>query len=80
VLRLTDDLIQGTIDSITGFIVQTVAESRELPAEQVMEYFLTSKTYALLSDKETGLYWDSLPELVSRFETELDAPTSGTVC
>jgi hypothetical protein len=70
-MQLTDELIQGAIDSITGFIASRTAERLHRPVEEMLMQFLASKTYALLSDKNTGLYWDSLPEIMEMFLTEL---------
>jgi len=37
---------------------------------ELTESFLNSNTYALLSDPETGYYWDSINELIDLFKTE----------
>jgi hypothetical protein len=71
-LELTDALIEGAIDSITGFLVAKAAEELGKPLAEVMELFLLSHTYALLSDKETGLYWDSLTETYQMFMREIN--------
>jgi hypothetical protein len=70
-LELTDALIEGAIDSITGFIVARAVKEFDKPVAQVMEFFLLSNTYKLLSDKETGLYWDSLSETYNMFIEEM---------
>jgi hypothetical protein len=70
-LQLTDDLITGTINSISGFIVAKYAEGFNIPLDQAMEAFLNSNTYKLLSDKETGFYFDSIPELLDMFFGEM---------
>jgi hypothetical protein len=41
------------------------------PLAETMECFLASNTYKLLSDKETGLYWDSLDETYGMFMREM---------
>jgi hypothetical protein len=71
-LELTDALIEGAIDSITGFIVARAVKEFGKPVAQVMECFLLSDTYKLLSDKETGLYWDSLSETYNMFIKEIE--------
>jgi hypothetical protein len=71
-LELTDTLIEGAIDSITGFIVAKSAKQLNKPVAEMMEVFLVSHTYKLLSDKTTGLYWDSLPETYAMFIKELE--------
>jgi hypothetical protein len=70
-LRLTDELIEGTIDAIAGFIVAKVARERSLPLDVVMQQFIASNTYVLLSNQETGLYWDSVPATLDMFYAEL---------
>jgi hypothetical protein len=70
-LQLTNDLIVGTINSISGFIVAKYAEDFNIPLHQAMEAFLNSNTYKLLSDKETGFYFDSIPELLNMFLEEM---------
>jgi hypothetical protein len=70
-LELTDALIEGAIDSITGFIVAEAAKESGKSLVEVMEFFLTSNTYKLLSNKETGLYWDSLSETYNMFMQEM---------
>jgi hypothetical protein len=71
VLILTDELIAGTIDSIGGFIVTAASEQLDKSLEATMDAWLASRTYALLSDRETGYYWDSVPELLDMFIAEL---------
>jgi hypothetical protein len=68
---LTDALINGAIDSISGFICARAAKERSMPLVEVMEAFMTSNTYKLLADKKTGLYWDSLSETYEIFLREL---------
>jgi hypothetical protein len=70
-LELTDDLIEGAIDSITGFIVAKAAAEYDKPIAKMMETFLSSNTYQLLSDKDTGLYWDNLFEMYNMFIGEM---------
>jgi hypothetical protein len=68
---LTDELIENTISNTSGFIVATVAEQTGLSTKEVSERFLTSRTFALLRDKKTGYYWDSIAELMDMFMREL---------
>jgi hypothetical protein len=70
-LELTDDLIDGAIDSISGFIVAKAAAEYHKPIACMMEAFLSSNTYQLLSDKNTGLYWDNLLETYNMFIEEM---------
>jgi hypothetical protein len=70
-LELTDDLINGAIDSITGFIVAKAAKEHHQSVAQMMEMFLLSNTYQLLSDKNTGLYWDNVFETYDMFIKEI---------
>jgi hypothetical protein len=70
-LELTDALIEGAIDSITGFITAAAAQEFDKPIAEVMELFLLSDTYKILSNKETGLYWDSLSETYNMFTQEM---------
>jgi hypothetical protein len=74
-LVLTDEVIERGIDNISAYIVAKVAEDIGMPIEDVQEKYLSSKAYALLSDKNTGYYWDSIPELLKMFTAELDAFT-----
>jgi hypothetical protein len=81
-LELTDDLIDGAIDSITGFIVAKASKQYDTPIAKMMEMFLLSNTYKLLSDKETGLFWDNLSETYTAFTRELEntpTPLTGIV-
>jgi hypothetical protein len=68
---LTDDVIENTISSTSGLIVATVAEKLDLPITDVAERFLSSKTFALLRNKDTGYYWDSIAELIDMFTAEV---------
>jgi hypothetical protein len=70
-LELTEALIEGAIDGITGFMVARAAEELNRPLAEMMECFLASNTYKLLSDKETGLYWDNLDETYDMFMREM---------
>ncbi|GHV28686.1 hypothetical protein AGMMS4952_13010 [Spirochaetia bacterium] len=70
-MELTDALIDGAIDSITGYIVAKAAKRFNKPIATIMETFLLSNTYRLLSDKDSGLYWDSLPETYTLFIKEV---------
>jgi hypothetical protein len=64
-------LITGAINSISGFIVAKYAEKFNIPLDKAMETFLSSNTYKLLSDKETGFYFDSIPEILDMFFNEI---------
>ena len=68
---LNDVTIEAAIDNISGYIVEVVATETGKPIEEVSDTFLSSDTYKLLSDKETGYYWDSMSELVDMFNSEL---------
>jgi len=72
-LQLTDELITGTINSISGFIIAKYAEQYDVPLELAMEAFFNSKAYKLLSDKETGYYFDSIPEIFDMFVGEVQS-------
>ena len=67
---LTEKAIDTAIDIISGYIVSVVTAETGKPIEEVTEAFLASKAYALLSDAETGYYWDSIKELIDIFNTE----------
>jgi hypothetical protein len=68
---LTEEAISAAIDIISGYIVSTVADETGKPIKEITEAFLASNTYTLLSDAETGYYWDSMGELIELFKTEL---------
>jgi hypothetical protein len=68
---LTDDVIDNTICSTSGLITATVSEKTNQPIENITERFLNSKTFALLRNKDTGYYWDSIAELIDMFTAEL---------
>jgi len=72
-LQLTDELITGTINSISGFIIAKYAEQYDVSLELAMETFFNSKAYKLLSDKETGYYFDSIPEIFDMFVGEVSS-------
>jgi hypothetical protein len=71
-LELTDELIDGAIDSIAGFIVAQVSEQHSMPVAATMERFLSSDAYRLLADKETGFYWDNPREIYDMFIREIE--------
>jgi hypothetical protein len=66
-------LIDGAIDSIAGFIVAKVSEQSGAPVAGMMERFLSSDAYRLLSDKETGFYWDNPREIYDMFIKEIES-------
>jgi hypothetical protein len=68
---LTDEVIESTMSNTSGFIVATVAEKTGLSVEDVSERFLDSRAFALLRNKDTGYYWDSIAELIDMFTSEL---------
>ena len=68
---LTDDAIDVAIDNISGYIVSVIAKETGKSIDEITEAFLASDTYLLLSDKETGYYWDSISELVDKFKGEI---------
>jgi len=70
---LTEQAIDAAIDIISGYIVSVVALQTGKSIEAITEAFLTSDTYTLLSDAETGYYWDSIGELIDKFTTEIQA-------
>jgi hypothetical protein len=67
---LTEDSIDVAIDTISGYIVSKVAAEINKSIEEVTEAFLTSNTYSLLSDAETGYYWDNIFDLIDIFKEE----------
>jgi hypothetical protein len=64
---LTDEAIETGINNISGYIVARVASLTGKPINEVLESFISSDEYALLSDKETGYYWDNVNELIDKF-------------
>ena len=68
---LTEQAINSAIDTISGYIVSEVSAETGKSIEEITEAFLASETYALLSDAETGYYWDSISELIDKFKTEI---------
>jgi hypothetical protein len=70
-MELTDDLIDGALDSITGFIIAKAAKEHHQSVAQMMETFLLSNTGQLLADKNTGLYWDNVFETYDMFVKEM---------
>ena len=68
---LTDELIETAIDGASGYIIATVATETGKSLDETAELFYTSEMYALLSDKKTGYYWDSIPEMVNKFRLEI---------
>jgi len=67
---LTEQVIDSAIDTISGYIVSVVSAQTGKPIEEVMDAFLASDTYELLSNAETGYYWDSIVELIDNFKNE----------
>ena len=68
---LTDEMIDIAIDSEAGFIIAKVAEETERTLDDIANLFYSSNLYALLSDKNTGYYWDSIPDMIEQFYTEM---------
>ena len=71
---LTEEVIDSAIDAISGYIVSVIATQTGKSIEEITEAFMDSDTYALLSDAETGYYWDSISELIEKFKAEIEAP------
>ena len=69
---LTEEVINCAIDTISGYIVSEVSAQTGKSIEEITEAFLASDTYTLLSDAETGYYWDSISELMDKFKTEIN--------
>ena len=67
---LTDETIDMAIDNISGYIVSVVASKTGKPIEEVSEMFFMSDICALLGDKKTGYYWDSISEIIDKFIAE----------
>ncbi|MCL2129898.1 MAG: hypothetical protein FWH35_06045 [Treponema sp.] len=67
---MTEQVIDSAIDTISGYIVSVVSAQTGKPIEEVMDAFLASDTYELLSNAETGYYWDSIVELIDNFKNE----------
>jgi hypothetical protein len=67
---LNEDTIEAVIDNMSGFIIATVASETGKPLEEVAALFYSSEVYALLSDRRTGYYWDSIPEMIEGFYAE----------
>lgn len=71
-LKLTDELIDGTINGISGFISANASKKYNISLEKALELFLCSETYNALSNKENHFYSDSIPELQEMFFKELE--------
>ena len=69
---LTEQVIDSAIDNISGYIVSLLTAETGKSIEEITEVFLASDTYSLLSNTETGYYWDSLSELIDKFKKELE--------
>ena len=67
---LTDEVIETAIDSESGFIIAAVTEETGMALDEVAELFYSSRIYALLSNKDTGYYWDSIPDMIEQFYLE----------
>jgi len=67
---LNDETIDTAIDSVTGFIIAAVAGETEKPLDEIAKLFYSSEMYILLSDKNTGYYWDSIPAMIEQFYLE----------
>ena len=67
---LTDETIDTVIDSVSGFIIAAIAEETEKPLDEIAKLFYSSEMYVLLSDKNTGYYWDSIPAMIEQFYLE----------
>jgi hypothetical protein len=74
---LSDELIDGAMDSIAGYMVAQLAAIEGRPVADVMDEFMASRTYALLRDKQTGLYWDSIPATMDLYRAERAEPSHG---
>ena len=72
---LTDQVISAAIDNISGFIISEVTSKTGKSMEEITEAFLSSETYMLLSDPETGYYWDNIFELIEMFMIEIKNDT-----
>ena len=68
---LNDETIETAIDCISGFIIATVSEETGKPLGEIAKMFYTSNIFLLLGDKNTGYYWDSIPEMIDRFYREM---------
>ena len=75
---LTDQVIDSAINTISGYIVSEVAAETGKSIEEITVAFLASDTYTLLSDAETGYYWDSISELIDKFKEEINWPATIT--
>lgn len=67
---LTDETVDAVIDSTSGFIIATVTAETGIPIGEIAVSFYASDIYALLGDKATGYYFDSIPEMIERFYAE----------
>ena len=70
---LDDKMIDTTIDNIAGYIISTVANETGKSLSDVAEQFFASEIYQKLSNKDTGYYWDSIPEMIDIFYSEIDS-------
>ena len=70
-LELTDEIVEAAIDSAAGFIIASVSTETNRPLNEIADMFYASQMYALLSDRSTGYYWDSVPEMIEKFYSEV---------
>ena len=72
--RATDAMIAATIDNTTGYIANFLHERDQRPLQETLQEFMHSSTYELLTDKETGLYWESPAVVINLFLEEKGRP------
>lgn len=66
-----DTRIQATIDNITGYVVSLFSQHLKIPIHVMQKIFLSSETFALLSDVESGLYHSDIKQTVDMFTEEI---------
>ena len=66
-----DDRIQATIDTMIGYVVSLFARRFDVPVHEMQRTFLASKTFALLSDAESGLYHSDIWTTIEMFVEEI---------
>jgi hypothetical protein len=68
--ELTNDVIRSTIDNTVAASAYYLHKKTGKDIADMLQELIHSNAYALLADKETGLYWEGYGVFVDTFLSE----------
>ena len=69
-MQTNNNSIEFCIDILTTRIAEEISKQKKIPAKEAIRILMSTKTYALLIDKESYLYLESFEYIIDMIAAE----------